>query len=603
MFFRNIFRPAFATAGANSRNAKTVKNDTMTYDTGAQGTDEFGAFTSSAPKTNTNNAKKRPGQPGKKKPGKKFTLPAIPLNLSSLIIAIAALLVVILIVVLVVVGIVNNRNKDITFNNNAYVSYSDPEGTTYVAVNGSVVYSSENEVELRIADDNSFAYIIDTSEDGSLVYVVKKGKPEALIGTHVDKILATASLEIGVVWLDVENGIYVSNDDFVAEKISGKDHENEIVEAYTSDEAYNYLFYISADASTVSYAKYLENGDYNLMVWKNGDAFSAGKLRLPAGLSDNGSYIYSSGVNKDEDVVFYIQATDDITKKVLVAKNFGRIIATNVAGNEVLYTVVSDDGAESTYLYKFNPKTLGDGEEEITPTKIGNGIFTPVAFNNNIARFRTLLNKYYNCVDGTSAATYYVNDSLERKTLSSKNSGKFDPNGKVFYYVSNSGSLMWIELGGDTYVANRVADDVVDFEVTSKGNVYYVTDGDRTLMFYNRNKNKATRIQYSVDEISMHTYSNTLYFTTLEGTEDVYSTKEGSDETIAKFGNDKLVSVPYFTNGNLKSTFAATWDPYTAEWKIFYTKNGKSFSHVGNTTYVNSTNNFGKLDESEEGNG
>ncbi len=595
MFFKNIFRPAFAAAGANNMSANTAKNDSMTYETGANGSDEFGAFTSSAPKANNTKKSTQPKKPGKKQPIK-----GLPLSLSSIIIAASAILAVILIVAIVIVCIVVNSNKDITLKNNAYVMYSDPDGINYVAANGVVVHTSEDELELRVADDNSFAYIIENGDEGYRVFVAKGKKIEPIIGTPVDKILATSSLKPGIVWLEIENGIYFYNEKNGEQRIS-RDHDGVIVEDFNSTEEHAYLFYISADASTVTYSKYAEDGNYSLYIFKNDGAVSGGKLRTPAGISDNGKYVYSSGVNKDGVTVFFVQLADEPTKRVLVAENFSRVIGTNIDGTEVLFTVTTSEGGEATYLYCFNEKNIGD--DEVAPVKIGNGVYTPVAVNNNVARFKTLADKYYACADGENTSTYYLNSALEKSTLS-KQSGKFDKDGNVFYYITAGGALMWIDLDDEHFVATKVSDDVADFEITAKGNAYWVSDVERELMFYNRGKDKSSRIQYDVVDISLHVYSNTLYFTTEEGI-DVCTTKEGSDYAEAKFGADKLTSVPEFTNGNLKTSFAAVWDADNSDWRLFYTGNGKSFSFVATTVYVHgiSAPVISNPDDEDSGNG
>ncbi len=570
MFFKNNFRPAFATAGAQNDTYRTRKNDTLTYETGASETDDFGAFTGSASKKSGSAKRSGKGSPKGSKP-----------NLSSIIIAAAAVVAVVLIIALVVI-FASGSSKDVTLDDNSYVTFSDPDGIFYVAANGEVIAQYEDEVRLVHAADNSFAYIEEKSDEGYRVHVVEGKKIETITGSPVDKILAYASLEPGIVWLELENGVFFYNEKDGEQRIS-RDHADVLVTDPDSDDENAYMFHISADASTVTYAKHKEDGSAdNLYIFKDGNAVSAAKNFYPVAVSDDGNFVYAWKLIEGDIRVLLVLSADEPTKREQIAENFNGIVDTNVNGNEILYTVTTSDGTEATYLYSFNAKKIGDNEAE--PAKIGNGVYRPISFNNDVARFYTFADTFFSCSDGTNTTTYYLNKKYERSTLAKQN-GKFDPDGNYFYYITSEGVFMWIDLDDEHFVTNKIADDVVEFEVTRKGNAYWVSDTDRDLMFFDRAKDKSTRIQYDVEAISMHIYSNTLYFSLSESI-DVYCTKEGSDDTVAKFGPDKITSVPLFVNGNLKSTFAAVWDEDNSDWRLFYTANGKSFKFITTTVYI-----------------
>jgi dipeptidyl aminopeptidase/acylaminoacyl peptidase len=166
--------------------------------------------------------------------------------------------------------------------------------------------------------------------------------------------------------------------------------------------------------------------------------------------------------------------------------------------------------------------------------------------------------------------------------------GKFDPDGKYFYFTTTKNGktrLFWIDLKKQKNLYNPVDEDVYAFEVTSKGNVYYVTSSNRDLMFYDRSSDNPTRIQEDVEAISMRVYTNTLYFYVGEGL-DIYTTKEGSDATIAKFGSDKISAVPLFMNSNLKNTYAGVYDLDNDHFIVYYTSNGKSFKVIGSAADI-----------------
>ncbi|MBE6577521.1 MAG: hypothetical protein E7653_05230 [Ruminococcaceae bacterium] len=570
MFFKNNFRPAFATAGAQDNTYRTRKNDTLTYETGASETDDFGAFSGSAPK-----------KTGAKKSGK-GSPKGNGLNLSSIIIAAAAVVAVILIIVLVAI-FASGNNKDLKIENNSYVTFSDESGTFYVLSNGEIAKQFEDEVKLILAADNSFAYIEENTDEGYKVYVIEGKKITPIIENPVTKILAYATLEPGVVWLEMENGVFFYNEKNPAgEKIS-RDHEDVFVTDPESDDEFDYMFSMSADATKVTYAKWKDDGSaFNLYIQEGSNAVSAAKNFYPVALSDNGDFVYAWKLIEGDIKVLLVLSTDEPGKREQIADNFNSVVDTNMAGNEVLYTVNTSDGGVATYLYSFNAKKLGDNESE--PAKIGNGTYRAISFNNDVARFNTFADNFFSCGDGINTTTYYLNKKYERSTLAKQN-GKFDPDGNYFYYTTNEDVFMWIDLDDEHFVANKISEDVAEFEVTAKGNAYFVTKGDRNLMFFDRAKDDIERVQYEVEAISMHTYSNTLYYIPEEGI-DVYCTKEGSAGTVAKFGKDKLANVPVFVNGNLKTAFAAVWDEDNNNWRLFYTSNGKSFSFITTAEYV-----------------
>jgi hypothetical protein len=570
MFLKNNFRPAFATAGADNTGARKQKNDMFTFETGASENDEFGAFAGSA---------KKAGAPGKQGKGPKGSKP----NVTSIIIAAAAVVAVILIIALVAI-FASGNTKDVKIEDNAYITFSDPDGIFYVASNGVIVAQYEDEIKLVPAADNSFAYVIESGDEGYRVHIVKDKKITTITSNPVDKVLATASLEPGVVWLEVENGVYFYNEKDGEQRISRNHADELVVNPYSSDE-HDYMFYISADASTVTYAKWKDDlSALNLYIFKNGNAVSAAKNLYPVSVSDNGDFIYAMKIVDGDVPVLIVLSSDEPSKREQIAENFAGIIDTNVAGNEVLYAATTSDGTYATYLYSFNAKKIGDNESQ--PAMIGkDGIYRPISFNNDVARFSTFADKFYSCPGSEETSTYYINKKYERSTLAKQN-GKFDPNGNYFYYTTKDNVLMWIDLDDEQFIPNKISSDVVDYEVTSKGNAYWISEDGGELSFFDRAKDKSTRIQLDVEEMSMHAYTNTLYFK-IEGDEvDVYCTKEGSSGTIAKFGNDKISSVPEFINGNLQKTYAAMWDDDNSDWRLFYTANGKTFKFMTTTVYV-----------------
>lgn len=569
MFFKNNTRPAYAGAGLRNASQSAPTSDSFMRSTSE--TDDFGAFnTAGMQQQRPNGARRAPQQRPQKSSG---------LKSSSIVVAIAAVVVVVLLIILIA-AVAGGSGKNITYEDNAYIAYMDSDGIYHVAVNGTVVGDYENEVSLIPADDHSFAYIIESSAEGYIVHLIEGKKATRITDTAVDKVLATASLTPGVVWLEADNGIYYYTDG-KDERIT-KDYDTLVEDRNNaSDDLYNYLCFMSADASTVTYAKYDEekgNGVFNLYTYSDSSEQKSQKNLFPAAISDDGSLIYGYGYSSKDGItkMLYVVTPDD---KFNICEGFNSIVGINPEGNEIVYTTSTDAGI-TTYIFAFNPKKL---DSEAAPAKIAKGYFTPVIIDPEVARLSTFKNTYFEAqstdLDITAATpTYYVNKKYEATKVAGY-AGKFDPNGKYFFYINDNGKLLYIDLDDDQYNGVGIEEDIVDFEVTQKGNVYWLNDSDR-LSYYNVSKDENQRIRDDVAEISMHNYSNKLYFQ-LTDSVTVYCTEEGSKEDDVKFDSTSIAGTPIFAKANLKKTFAAVYDYDNDEWRIYYTSNGRSYKFIG----------------------
>lgn len=585
MFLKNIFAPAYAGAGFENAPSKAKKQDAMTRDSGTSETDDFGAFNNpSTQQHRVNNGPRRaPQQP--RQPQQRPSRPQSPrqapqgLKSSSIIVAIAAVVVVVLLIVLIAV-FVGSAGKDIKLENNAFISYMDSDGIYHVAANGKIVGDYEGEVSLIPSADKSFAYIIESSSDGYTVDITDGKKATRITETPVDKVLATASLVPGLVWLEADNGIYYYCDG-KDERIT-KDYASLVTNPSSDGGSYDYLCYMSADASTVIYAKTdaEKAPQFNLFIYSNNNEIKSQKNLYPLALSDDGSIIYGYGnrANSNGDVTKTLYVIAEDGEPCPITDNFVSVVEINPDGNEIVFTM-NVNSVVSTYLYAFNPKRMDD---EADPVKIGKGYYSSVIIDPEIARLSTFKKTYFAPVapmldvdDNTS--TYFVNKKYEVEKVSSF-SGKFDPNGKYFFFTNNDNTLQYIDLDDSKYSPNKITDDVVDFAVTQKGNLYWLNDSDR-LSYYEVSKDKSTRIRDGVEEISMHMNANKLYFQPTDSVT-IFSTEEGSKEKEIKFDSVAINETPIFSDTNFKKTFSAVYDNDNDEWRIYYTSNGRSYKYV-----------------------
>ncbi len=567
MFFKNNMRPAFATAaGAGQARFAKQKNSAFTYD--AADTDDFGSFSAGAA---AGGAAPRRAKPSNGKKG------GFKLDPKAIIIAAAALAVLVLLIVVIVVVAVANSSGDITYTNNAYVAYCDEDETYHVSANGKIVASYENAIEVIPSADRSFAYIIENVDgEGYNVSYVKGSKNPVEVTTNpVTEVLATASLKPAVVYYEEANGI------FLYTERHGEERMLKTVNIFD----YSLIkdsFHISADGSTVVYNK-IEANEANelrsyLCVWNDSDEVKFQKNMTPEAVSNNGKVIYASASRDGITKSLYVVPFNDNNDKYLIADKFNSIVDVNIAGNEVVYSAFGSDGKVYTYLAAFNLKKMSD---EVTPSKFGiEGIYKPFTIKGNVAMFETYKNAFFkystasieNAIVGACPHFKVAKDYSIDKI--SNFDGTFSPNGNYFYYINDKGNLMQKNLKSSGS-AEKIEEGVEDFAVTAKGNLYWISDVS-SLVYYNVAKDDSHRVADDVKYISMHRYSNTLYFSFTDGMT-IYSTSEGSDKKVAKFGTSDVTSIPTFSDDNAKAAYAAFYDVDNSEWQLFYTSNGKAF--------------------------
>ncbi len=563
MFFKNSMRPAFAYASSRGQAAKSDKrNDAVMYDATNEA-DEFGAYSTGA----AANAS-RQGAPTRKQKR----------NNTPIAIAIAAVAVLLLLIV-IVVALVAGKSNDVKYEDNSFISFCDEDGIWRVAANGKIVGEYEHEITLIPADDRSFAYVIESTDDGYRVTVTHGKEVVELTSSPVTRVLATAGMKVGVVWLDSDNGIYLYTEKGGEERITRD------IDATAANEPVHY-FHISGDAETVVYTK--RDADkpgelHYLCAYRDSSETKLQKNMYPEAISDDGSMIFASAYSRNAVTKsLYALPFNDENDRYLLSENYLSIVAMNTKGNELVYTTIGDtDSLVSTYVVSFDVKKM---TEVANPVRIARGAtFVPVSVDPEVARFSTFKEVYFKAdvlisdMIDNEAPVYFVNKNYEVRRIS-KFAGKFDAKGEYFYYTNSEGTLQRIDLTDEDAVSEKIAEDVVDFEVTQKGNVYWLDDTTR-LMFYNTAKEKKTRIGDNVEGISMHKHSNTLYFS-FDETQSIYCTEEGSSKKAAEFESGTVTGLPYFSDSDFKKTFAAFYDADNDEWRLFYTSNGKSFKFI-----------------------
>lgn len=552
MFYNNNLRPAFASANNASVHNSHTKKDFVTFSAASSETDDFNSFN-----TSQGSGEMRRPPKKKKKPQKTFEL-----NLKTVAIA-AAVLVAAVLLIVIFVAMANSSSSHLTLKNNSFLSY-DIDGTYYVAMNGKTLDQSfENEISLIPADDNSFAYVIEHTSEGDVIYLLEGKELTQIISSPVKEIITMSKFNPGIIYRKDNDAVYF----YTAED------EGRITRSTTAAN-----FIISEDASAIVYTE-PDDGDATtskLYLYVDGGSESLAKNMVPVAVSKGGKYIYAyANVATETSITkkLYLIKPEEEGEKIEISDNFEDITYLNVKGDEIIYyTGISTDKIRS---HIYNAKKNESYE-------IGAGRCVPTVADPSVVCLSTLKNIVVQntipALPGTSA-THYINKNYE-STLICRYNGTLNSKGDIFYYIDKDDTLRYIDLNDKSRTSEKVFDDVIDFVVTEKDNVYFIMDElDRDLIFYKSSTGKRKTIAGDVTGMTFNEYSNVLYFNVDEDTK-AYCTEEGSVKEIAEFDRTEIPVAPTFIDPAQKRSYVYLINPETDLYDIYFTSSGKSFKLV-----------------------
>ncbi len=542
MLKKDVRDLAYAGAGASERGISFAKNSES---------DDFNEFAFS----------RRPHRKQQKAPRRKngSDEKVFEIDLKTLIIAASALLALILLIVIIVVA-ANSSGKDIVKENNTYVSFSK-DGSYCVSVNGHTLDETfENEISLSPALDNSFAYVIEKTPDGDLVYILQRRKLTPATPSPASEILALAELAPGVVYRDGDNvNFYSSNNE----------------DCITRNDATASNFIISDDASAIAYTLADKNNaeETKLFIYSEGGRQSYATNMCPVGISKGGKFLYAYGISSDDFVskkLYVIETMED--KKIEIEPKFDTLKASNIKGDEIVYTVSSERGYQTKIYSAKKEKSY----------LVGGGICEPMLPNTIVKRSTFKDTAFENFfvpegADRSSSASYYINKRYASTKLSTYN-GKLNSEGDMFYYVDLDGKLLAVELGKKKVEPKELALGVEKFVITEKDNLYYL-DESGYLWFDKETGGSKKQIETKVSSISFNSYSNILYFEIADESS-IYSTEEGSGKELVEFAREEISSLPAFIDNGLKRTFVSVMNTESGLYDLYYTTTGKTFKLV-----------------------
>ncbi len=575
MFMRNGSYPipAFAHASYADNSAKKTTNDVEGFTRNSSETDDFGSF-ETARSTQDRARRTTP-------PKKKSSRGTVTLEIPGKKVAIAAAAVIgVIFFIIILASLMLSGSKDITYEDNAFATYQDIDGTYRVAMNGKTERTAfDREVILTPAKDNSFAYVIADMGEAKNVYIYNNSRLK-LLCEGVDEILALSDYEIGVVYKLEDRVEYYFEDSLTS--LTGRD----------DPDPQNIV--ISPDGSTIAYTlKNSNDASINDLYVYNSEnsspkALSSGKVStVPVSVSDKGEHMVVYRQNGDNKELYLI--TDNDSLKISdVEGAFDSLIYQNFDATEIVFTTKYLNEYR-TYVYDCTKI-----KKDVTSAHlISRGYAVPQFTNKEIQAPETFEKCYFK--DVTSSLTIYLNKKFEAIKISDY-LGEIDPDGRYLYIINEQrgNMLIQIELLGERFSkvngnAVPIANEVSEFVITQKGNLYYTDDHD-DVYYYKLAKEKPTRIKKDVGDIMFYSYSNVLYMEqeTADEKNEIYVTSEGSDPEKIKFGKTELTELPTLSAPHSKKTYAYYHDETNDNYMLFYTANGSSFKLVSECENINS---------------
>lgn len=589
MLLKNDRKPALAYAGhAENKSDSAKKRDAVTLMSAQE--DDFANYSSNK----SSGAKKRPApsqqQRKKSAPSQKSKRRFLPFVFA--IIAVVA----IIIIIAIVIAIINAPGSNMKKSDTVYLKYQDADGKYHIIIDDEIQedYVFENEIELTPAENNNFAYIIETSSDGKNMHILYKNGDLVSATQSATDIITKATLSPGIVYTIEANStqnVYCftgENSDMLVDK---------------NPSASNFV--IAPDASALYYTITTDEGVSQLRKYADSATTPLSSYNgfIPKTLSPNGDYLYGT-----KDAVLYCIDTTDTDDKGLhpthkIASGVSdslAITAINADGDQIIY-----ESNGSSYFYELEEKA----------SLLGEGRFKSVHPDPVVIYEDSLLNSYFevtaayvteddsedsdddNSDGSTMGYTCFLNSKKEVKKLADF-LGQFSPDGKYFYYVKDPGEnslLIKVSLSSKDFDSSKhetvsQSVGVVNFFITQKGDLYMVCneglgeEGLVTVNFCEDSSSVAQTIKRNVDADSVYLAVNTLYFS-VTTTDDagatatkVYSSTNGSNPAAADFEDINPTVAPQIIMGAHENGYAYIIGD--TEIQIFYTSNGKSFEFI-----------------------
>lgn len=489
-------------------------------------------------------------------------------NIVGLLMKIGIPVIALALVLIIGISLFTPPKYDITTNGVTYSYDYDNEDTTIVLndkVLGDKIDGSAN-VVTNFDSTTMAALVRDGESDGNVLYVIT-AKQKTQVSDEVDSSsYKMASSGDGLIYMTVDEELYLYD---VAKKKSEK---------ITDETVYDVA--ISPDGKTVLYSIVEEEDEdddeetYKLFIYRNGKSQELAKNMHPVAVANSGKYIYAYKETEEYDLDLYSVNLKGETEKIrseidgfMLNKDHSEIL---FMSNDKTYLKVKNKEAESI---------LSNSGRVLLPRGVASS-----SFSYNISSF--LKQAYI-----SDNSVYYVKNADERYRVGKKDvtSAKISEDGKTAYYVRND-SLYRVPVKEDaeeTRLAKEVDTDVyTPYEVNPSGKGVYFIDDDQILR-YTTKGDESDRVADDVEDITISSKGIVFYISD----DQLYSSKNGAKGTKVSTKDDEIVSV--YNSG--KYTYYTTLNDDN-EMSVFVSDGSAKFKTVLEKVSQKSGDNFSLSD-------
>ncbi len=460
----------------------------------------------------------------------------------------------------------------------AFYEFYNDKKEWCLALDGEIVMKSQVAGKLVIADDASFAYVI----NGYGIDVVSRDGIQRLADDAYE-VLALATLEVGAVYAN-DGGVYLCR-----KKGEEKPIETDY-ESIVSMSANQYI--ISADASVVAFAEavlgdnatsdtdsaesFAAEGERALYIYRDDTLTLCEEKIIPEALSDDGRLLYGRASIESSALVVYNTETK--------AKNrvFGSVIDIvdmTADGSGLVFTAYDSRMSVGTYVTAVDCEYLT--VKKIAKIADGSSV-TPIQTDASAHRFDLLADKYFECRQTTEGSTevlrslYYLDGEYNTHLICS---GDFKTDGelKSIYCVDGDAVLSKIDAENPADVRKtEISQGVTRYEVMPNGSVYYV-GADGTLVCLDGQTGERTDIAQNVCDLTSYAYAKIVYFSTDDNGRVMYIDSSG-ERVELEIQNEHIEGIFRFVNTHSERAYALNVNLEEGMARVYYTDDGaKSF--------------------------
>lgn len=479
-------------------------------------------------------------------------------KLVPIIIAVVAVMVVAVVIILAVNALSTPKEAFVVPEADMWFEYVKEDDESILLRDGAatdITVNGETSYVRYSLDGRTMAYL---DENGTL-YAVYDGE-ENRIKKNVVSFRLSA---------DGSTVAYVnSKDELVLFDLKTEDEEVVTEDIYSSDYA------LSPNGRSVLYAEGDEE-EYSVFVYVNGEVteLENGEGCLPVGIADKAKYVYYA----DEDGALCVKFGKKDAVKLAKEYDDEEDVLLNADHTQIMYQVNED----TVYV-----SIQGGDDVKLTSEGIGymaglENAYTTMGTVATTLPIRDIRGQYF--IDGENDLRYIEKDLSTTTVDQDITALKVTDTLSMVYYVDEDGGLYRGKGGSEDF--ERIARDVVKFDITSDGKSCYYLDDEDALIYVDK-KGEDNKIAEDVESFCITPDDYVLYLTDYEGdgslipTGKLYGSRNGKDgEQIAK----DVVSVSTTATG---AYYLCDADIKTSTFTIYGAAEKVEFEKIAENVYM-----------------